>query len=186
MRHAGARHSDRVRGTATPSARSLRARTLAGLALAAILTAVSGCVSVPRQPPGPAPATVHRMAPPPPEQMVTEPPPREALESTGPAAAPATRPSRTEAPPRRGRPGRATPPAPARPAKPRRQQPTPRVTAPAVPRVPLRAPLPVTVPVPTPVAITVPVPDVCALSEQYGAWHPDSHESRACRAAAGH
>ncbi|MEJ8633646.1 hypothetical protein [Streptomyces sp. MS2.AVA.5] len=137
------------------------ANVLAGVAAWAVWgLSVTGCVSVaPGSAPVPAPAgsrPVQVLEP-----RVGQAPVREAL------APPAAR--------------ETTPPLPAVPpsesAVPRRHDPSP---------VPPRQTEPTS---PTPRALTPVVPtsrpDVCALSEGYGGWRPDSAQARICRDAYG-
>jgi len=135
------------------------------------MSAVSGCVTVPRPPsPGPPP-------PPPPvseprpdgsvEPQVVQAPAREALELIGPARRPS---------PPASTPARTSPAGPAAtPANPPR-----RVPAEPPRRPEPRRPEPRTVPqLPTPVPSTN--TDVCALGRTYGGWQADSPESTICK-----
>ncbi|OII63088.1 hypothetical protein BJP40_25955 [Streptomyces sp. CC53] len=170
------------------------------MVLAVTVAAVSGCVAVPAHRPGPAhvPAAAEdpvrgawEAGP-----AVSEAPPREALESTGPPApgeepvGVARRPragaAGTPAEPVRRRAGARSQERRARPAAPRPtgrsatgapQRAGSRLT-PAVPRIPAVPRPPVGPPAP------VAVPDVCALSEEHGAWGRGSQGARACRQAA--
>ncbi|MWA09674.1 hypothetical protein [Streptomyces sp. BA2] len=149
-----------------------RTTTTATLLASVAVTALSGCVSVERQPaPGPSAAS----APPPAPRTdgdsrprVVEAPAREALELIGPPRDPAPRATGT-AP--------AVPAAPPRSASPeRRSDPPPRrhghraeaAEPPALPSA-----------VPT-------SPDLCALGKQYGGWQPGSPEAVICQDAYGH
>ncbi|MFD0554111.1 hypothetical protein ACFQ0X_36915 [Streptomyces rectiviolaceus] len=148
-----------------------RTTTAATLLLSVAVTAVSGCVSVDRQPAqGPSPAS----APPPAPRTdgesrprVVEAPAREALELIGQPRDPAPRatgtaPTVPAAPPRTASPAQRSAPPPHRHGH--------RPEAIEPPAVPTAAPTNA---------------DLCALGKQYGGWQPGSPESVICEDAYG-
>lgn len=150
-----------------------RTTTTATLLASVAVTALSGCVSVERQPaPGPSAAS----APPPAPRAdgnsrprVVEAPAREALELIGPPRDPAPRatgtaPTVPAAPPRTAGPARPSDPPPQRPGH------RPEAAAPAPPALPTAAPTNA---------------DLCALGKQYGGWQPGSPEAVICQSAYG-
>ncbi|GAA1947726.1 hypothetical protein GCM10009837_87080 [Streptomyces durmitorensis] len=149
-----------------------RTTTAATLLVSVAVTAVSGCVSVERQPAsGPSPAS----APPPAPRTdgdsrprVVEAPAREALELIGPPRGPAPRatgtaPSVPAAPPRAANPPQRSGPPPQRHGH--------RPEAVEPPVIPTAAPTNA---------------DLCALGKQYGGWRPGSPEAVICEDAYGH
>ncbi|MFC8126766.1 hypothetical protein [Streptomyces sp. NPDC057302] len=149
-----------------------RTTTTATLLVSVAVTAVSGCVSVDRQPAsGPSPAS----APPPAPRAdgdsrprLVQAPAREALELMGPPRDPAPRATGT-APTVPAAPPRSAPPAQRSGPPPHRRAHRPEaVEPPAVPTaVPSNA-------------------DPCALGRQYGGWQPGSPEAVICEDAYGH
>ncbi|MGW7070793.1 hypothetical protein ACWGII_33825 [Streptomyces sp. NPDC054855] len=144
-----------------------RTTTTATLLASVAVTALSGCVSVERQPaPGPSAAS----APPPAPRadgnsrpLVVEAPAREALELIATPRAPAPRatgtaPAIPAAQPRT--------PGPARPSDPPPQRRAPRPEAAEPAALPTAAPT---------------IADLCALGEQYGGWQADSPEAVICQ-----
>ncbi|MFI6087577.1 hypothetical protein [Streptomyces sp. NPDC051218] len=146
--------------------------TAATLLASVAVTALSGCVSVERQPaPGPSAAS----APPPAPRAdgdsrprIVEAPAREALELVGPPRDPAPRATGTA----------PTVPAPQRPTvlPPQRSDPPPRRQGhrPEAAAPPAR-----------PSAVPTNA-DLCALGKQYGGWQPGSPEAVICQGAYGH
>lgn len=146
-----------------------RTTTAATLLVTMAVTAVSGCVSVERQPAsGPSAASAPPPAPRPEgnaRPRVVEAPAREALELIGPPRGPAPRITDTAstapaAPPRTARPVQREPSGP----PPHRHGRRPEAAEPAA--VPTAAPANA---------------DVCALGKQYGGWRPGSPESVICQ-----
>ncbi|MEV0321740.1 hypothetical protein ACIBKX_35215 [Streptomyces sp. NPDC050658] len=150
-----------------------RTTTTATLLVSVAVTAVSGCVSVERQPArGPSAASAPPPAPRPDgsaRPRVVEAPAREALELIGPPRRPA--PSTTG----------TAPTVPAAPSgTPRPQQPERSASPPhrhgdrperaALPDLPSAAPT---------------ILDVCALGEEYGKWEPGSPEAVICEGTYG-
>lgn len=148
-----------------------RTTTTATLLASVAVTALSGCVSVERQPaPGPSAAS----APPPAPRTdgysrprVVEAPAREALELIGPPRDPAPRTTGT-APTVPAAPPRTT--GPARHSAPPTRRPRHRPEAAEPPALPTATPTNT---------------DLCALGKQYGGWQPDSPESVICQEAYG-
>ncbi|MFE6158236.1 hypothetical protein ACFQ7F_04865 [Streptomyces sp. NPDC056486] len=150
-----------------------RTTTTATLLVSVAVTAVSGCVSVDRQPvQGPTAAHARPPAPRPDgsaHPRVVEAPAREALELIEPprGPAPSTTGSAAKAP--------AAPPRSPRPEQPERPDAPPhrhgdRPKVPAVPEIPSAAPT---------------VLDVCAMGEEYGSWKPGSPEATICEGTYG-
>ncbi|MEU5954262.1 hypothetical protein [Streptomyces sp. NPDC047525] len=149
-----------------------RTTTAATLLVSVAVTAVSGCVSVERQPasgpslasaPPPAPRTDGDSRP-----RVVEAPAREALELIGPPRGPAPRatgtaPTVPAAPPRTANPAQRSGPPPQRHGH--------RPEAVEPPAIPTAAPT---------------NPDLCALGKKYGGWQPGSPEAVICEDAYGH
>lgn len=146
-----------------------RTTTTATLLVSVAVTAVSGCVSVERQPAsGPSAASAPPPAPRPDgnsRPRVVEAPAREALELIGPPRSPApsttgTAPTVPSAPPRTASPEQRSAPPPHRHGhRPDAAEPPVLPTAP-----PTNA-------------------DPCALGEQYGGWQPDSPAAVICQDA---
>ncbi|MFH8486623.1 hypothetical protein [Streptomyces longisporoflavus] len=152
-----------------------RTTTTATLLASVAVTALSGCVSVERQPAtGPSVASAPPPAPRPDggsRPRVVEAPARQALELIGPPRDPAPR---------------ATGTAPSIPAAPSRTaKPPQRSTPPPQPRGhrPVAAESPA-LPTAAPAAPTS--ADPCALGKQYGGWQPGSPEALICQDAYGH
>lgn len=148
-----------------------RTTTTATLLASVAVAALSGCVSVERQP---APGPSAESAPPPAPRTdgdsrprVVEAPAREALELIGPPRDPAPRatgtaPALPAAPPRTAKPAQRSDPPPHRHGH------RPEATAP--PALPTAAPT---------------KPDLCALGKQYGGWQAGSPEAVICQEAYG-
>ncbi|MGW0909042.1 hypothetical protein [Streptomyces sp. NPDC002853] len=144
-----------------------RTTTTATLLASVAVTALSGCVSVERQPaPGPSAAS----APPPAPRAdgnsrprVVEAPAREALELIETPRAPAPRATGTAPTVPTAHPRTAAPARPSDPP-PQRRAPRPEVAEPAV--LPTSAPS---------------IADLCTLGKQYGGWQPGSPEALICQ-----
>ncbi|MEV6960552.1 hypothetical protein AB0M97_15390 [Streptomyces sp. NPDC051207] len=155
-----------------------RTTTTATLLMTVAVSALTGCVTVPR-PPAPAPPTAP-VRPPLPrpdgraEPRIVQAPAREALARVSPGreaapAGPATRRPAAPVPQRAQQPERARQ-AP-RTRSPRPEPRRPRVDLPALPEL-IRKQVPGTT-------------DVCALGEVYGGWRRDSPEAAICRRTQG-
>ncbi|MFF3305847.1 hypothetical protein [Streptomyces sp. NPDC002952] len=149
-----------------------RTTTTATLLVTVAVSALTGCMTVPRSPaPGPPPSLP--VAPRPDgsaEPRVVQAPAREALERVGPSRRPSPTPPaphRTTAPPAPVGPS----PAPPRPRHenlpPKRQRPEARAAVPPAPRGGGKN------------------ADVCALGRKYGGWAPDSPQAVICKGAYG-
>ncbi|MFC9929075.1 hypothetical protein [Streptomyces sp. NPDC127190] len=159
-----------------------RTTTTAALLVTMAVSALTGCMTVPRPaPPGPPPASATALPPVPRpdgsgEPRVVQAPAREALEMVGPYpphpkhSGPATPHRPAAAPPAVHHPH--IPAAPAAPAAPPRPRARPHHPHHHHRRTHTRVPgLPRTIPK---------TPDVCALGRQYGGWRKDSPEAVIC------
>ncbi|MER6068353.1 hypothetical protein ABT187_05750 [Streptomyces sp. NPDC001817] len=151
-----------------------RTTTTAALLVTVAVSALSGCVTVPR-PATPAPQrdTAPSLPTAPRPDGSTKPrsvqaPAQEALEMTGPSRHPSPRPPTTPdhptGPPRVVHRPPAPPSHHAYPEPPRHSRST----------------------VPDPSRAAPKTPDVCALGRQYGGWRTDSPEAEICERAYGH
>ncbi|MCC5474087.1 hypothetical protein ACFV2N_35005 [Streptomyces sp. NPDC059680] len=149
-----------------------RTTTAAALLVTVAVSALSGCVTVPRPAPPRDTAPSLPTAPRPDgtaEPRAVQAPAQEALERTEPSrrprpVTPATPHRMVEAPPVVHHPP-AAPPLPSRPRMRPRQSHT------AAPDLPNAAPK---------------APNVCALGRQYGGWRADSPEAKICEQTYGH
>jgi hypothetical protein len=143
-------------------ARVHRTTTTATLLVTVAVSALTGCVTVQRQPvPGPPHAPSNPSAPRPDgstEPQIVQAPAREALEMVGPSL----RPSPTAPTSHRGRRPDAAAVPPAAP-HPRRTRHAGRIEVP-----------------PAASQVFPRNGDVCALGHRYGGWQPDSPEARIC------
>ncbi|MER6736145.1 hypothetical protein [Streptomyces puniciscabiei] len=152
-----------------------RTTTTAALLVTVAVSALTGCVTVPR-PATPAPPrdTAPSLPTAPRPDGSTEPravqaPAQEALEMTGPSRHPKHRPPAAPRHPAEVPPAVHRPPA-AAPAPPRHRE-HPRQPHPTTPDLPNTAPK---------------APNVCALGKQYGGWRDDSPEAKICQQTYGH